>query len=101
MAVEAVARIDGSSRRSKPLRLLTRLNATYQNADTKSIAQNPLEFEAECRATLRQLEIALRETYFHPSKVPATVIGEEGRGMPQQQQQSTGARARVHDGLAR
>jgi uncharacterized alpha-E superfamily protein len=100
MAVEAVARIDGSSRRSKPLRLLTRLNATYQNADTKSIAQNPLEFEAECRATLRQLEIALRETYFHPSKVPATVIGEEGRGMPQQQQQSTSARARVHDGLA-
>ena len=36
---------------------------------------------------LRQLEMAMRETYFHPSKVPAGVMGDEGRAMPQQQQQ--------------
>jgi hypothetical protein len=30
----------------------------------------------------------MRETYFHPSKVPASVTGEEGRAMPQQQQQN-------------
>ena len=86
-ALEAVARIEGNARRSKPLRLLIRLNGMYQQANTQSIREQPLDFEAECRAILRLLEIALRETYFHPSKVPAAVAGEEGRGMPQQQQQ--------------
>jgi len=84
MALDAVARIEGKGRRSKPVRLLTRLNAMYQNADTKSIAEHPTDFEADCRAVLRLLEVALRESYFHPSKVPAAVAGEEGRGMPQQ-----------------
>src|SRR5207244_5436911 len=86
-ALESVARIEGKSRRSKPLRRAIRLNGIYQQAKTQSIAQSPLEFDGECRALLRTLEIALRETYFHPSKVPAAVAGEEGRGMPQQQQQ--------------
>jgi uncharacterized alpha-E superfamily protein len=99
MALEAVAGIEGKARRSKPLRLLGRLTAIYQNADAKSIAEHPLEFDAGCRVVLRQLEVALRESYFHPSKVPANVVGEEGRGMPQQQQQQ--ARWRVLDGLAR
>jgi uncharacterized alpha-E superfamily protein len=86
-ALDAVARIEGKARKSRPLRLLARLNGLFQAANTQSIAESPLEFDAECRALLRQLEIALRETYFHPSKVPAAVTGEEGRGMPQQQQQ--------------
>ena len=86
-ALESVARIEGNARRSKPLKLLIRLNAMFQHANTQTIADQPLEFEDECRTTLRMLEIALRETYFHPSKVPAVVTGEEGRGMPQQQQQ--------------
>lgn len=86
-ALESVARIEGKSRRAKPLRLLVRLNAMYQQANTQTIAEHPLDFDAECRGVLRQLEVALRETYFHPSKVPAAVTGEEGRGMPQQQQQ--------------
>jgi uncharacterized alpha-E superfamily protein len=83
-ALEAVARIEGKARRSKPLRLLLRLNSVYRQANTESILESPLEFDAECRAILRQLEVAMRETYFHPSKVPASVAGEEGRGMPQQ-----------------
>ena len=62
----------------------------YQQANTQTIIENPLDFYSECRTVLRSLEIALRETYFHPSKVPATVVGEEGRGMPQQQQQVAG-----------
>jgi len=89
-ALESVARIEGSSRRSKPLRLLNKLNGLYQQANTQTIIENPLDFYSECRAVLRSLEIALRETYFHPSKVPATVVGEEGRSMPQQQQQVAG-----------
>ena len=86
-ALESVARIDGNARRSKPLRLLIRLNGLYRQANTQTIAEHPLDFEGDCRAVLRLLEVALRETYFHPSKVPASVSGEEGRGMPQQQQQ--------------
>ncbi len=86
-ALESVGRIEGTARRSRPLRLLMRLSGMYQQANTQTIAEHPLEFDAQCRAVLRLLEVALRETYFHPSKVPAAVIGEEGRGVPQQQQQ--------------
>jgi uncharacterized alpha-E superfamily protein len=86
-ALEAVARIEGNARRSKPLRLLIRLDGLYQHGEAQSIVERPLEFDGESRAVLRLLEIALRETYFHPSKVPAAVNGDEGRGVPQQQQQ--------------
>lgn len=87
VALESVSRIDGPGRRSRPRRLLTRLESMFESADTQSLAENALEFEAQCRSLLRQLESALRETYFHPSKVPASVLGDEGRAMPQQQQQ--------------
>lgn len=86
-ALEAVARIEGKSRRAKPLKLLVRLDGLFQQANTRTITESPVAFEDECRAILRALEVALRETYFHPSKVPAAVTGEEGRGVPQQQQQ--------------
>jgi uncharacterized alpha-E superfamily protein len=86
-AHESVTRIDGVGHRSRPRRLLSRLRALFETDDTESIAGHPRDFEAECRALLRQLEMAMRETYFHPSKVPAGVMGDEGRAMPQQQQQ--------------
>jgi uncharacterized alpha-E superfamily protein len=86
-ALESVVRIDGSNRRSRPHRVLSRLKSVFEQTDTQSIAEHPLDFDAECRALLRQLELAMRETYFHPSKVPASVLGEEGQGVPQQQQQ--------------
>jgi len=86
-AHESVTRIDGVGHRSRPRRLLSRLRALFETKDTESIAEHPRDFEAECRALLRQLEMAMRETYFHPSKVPAGVMGDEGRAMPQQQQQ--------------
>ncbi len=86
-ALEAVARIEGNSKRSAPLRLLIRMNAMFIRARTEDITQRPVEFEAEFRDLARQLEVALRQAYFHPSKVPAAVAGEEGHGMPQQQQQ--------------
>jgi uncharacterized alpha-E superfamily protein len=89
-ALESVVRIDGSNRRSRPHRVLSRLKSVFEQTDTQSIAEHPLDFDAECRALLRQLELAMRETYFHPSKVPASVLGEEGQGVPQQQQQLGG-----------
>src|SRR5712671_5221704 len=92
IAVDSVSRIDGPGRRSKPKSLLTRLHAMFVQAGAQQVAEHPREFEADCRGILRQLELALRETYFHPSKVPASVIGDEGRAMPQQQQQAGGGR---------
>ena len=62
----------------------------YVAAGTRAVAEHPREFEAECSGLLRQLELAMREAYFHPSKVPANVVGDEGRAMPQQQQQLVG-----------
>ena len=87
VALDSVSRIDGPGRRSKPRRLLSKLHAMYVGTDPQLVADHPLEFGAECRGMLRQLELAMRETYFHPSKVPANVMGDEGRAMPQQQQQ--------------
>jgi uncharacterized alpha-E superfamily protein len=87
VALESVIRIDGPGRRSRPRRALTRLESIFQSADTRWVAENARDFETQCRALLRQLEGAMRETYFHPSKVPAGVLGEEGQAMPQQQQQ--------------
>ena len=92
VARQAVVRIEGSALRSKPVGLLGRLHGLYEHENAGSIKQNPVEFGAECRGLLRQLEVALRERYFHPSNVPASVAGEEGRGVPQQQQQEEGGR---------
>jgi len=87
VALDSVSRIDGPGRHSKPRRLLSRLHSMFVEARTELVADHPREFENECRDVLRQLELAMREAYFHPSKVPANVMGEEGRAMPQQQQQ--------------
>jgi len=87
VALDSVARIDGPGRRSKPKRLLARLHGLYMDAAAQTVVDQPREFETECRAMLSQLELAMREAYFHPSKVPANVRGDEGRAMPQQQQQ--------------
>jgi uncharacterized alpha-E superfamily protein len=85
VALDSVSRIDGPGRHSKPRRLLSRQKSMFVKAGTELVAEHPREFETEFRGVLRQLELAMRETYFHPSKVPANVIGDEGRAMPQQQ----------------
>ena len=88
VALDSVARIDKGGRRSRPRRILVKLASMFEQADSSAVAEGAVEFEAECRSLLRQLEVALRETYFHPSRVPTAVTGDEGRGMPQQQQQA-------------
>jgi uncharacterized alpha-E superfamily protein len=86
VALDSVSRIDGPGRRSKPKRLLSHLHGMFVDAGAQVVIEQPREFETEFRGMLRQLELAMREAYFHPSKVPANVIGDEGRAMPQQQQ---------------
>jgi uncharacterized alpha-E superfamily protein len=85
VALGSVSRIDAGARRSRPRRLLARLDSMFELADPAGVALNPRDFEAQVRALLRQLELALRDTYFHPSKVSGTIFGEGGRTMPQQQ----------------
>jgi len=68
----------------------------FMDTAAAEVAEHPREFENECRTMLRQLEQAMRESYFHPSKVPSNVIGDEGRAMPQQHSE---ARDRPHDPL--
>jgi uncharacterized alpha-E superfamily protein len=85
-ALMSVSRIDGPGRRSRPRRLLARLESVFEQTDTQRVAENPRDFDAQCGDLLRQLVVAMREAYFHPSKVPASVMGDEGRAMPQQQQ---------------
>jgi uncharacterized alpha-E superfamily protein len=87
VALDSVSRIDGPGRRSKPKRLLARLHGLFMDAAAPAVAEQPREFETEFRGMRRQLELAMREAYFHPSKVPANVMGDEERAMPQQQQQ--------------
>jgi uncharacterized alpha-E superfamily protein len=87
VALDSVSRIDGPGRRSKPKRLLSHLHGMFMDAGAQAVIEQRREFETEFRGMLRQLELAMREAYFHPSKVPANVIGDEGRAMPQQQQQ--------------
>jgi uncharacterized alpha-E superfamily protein len=87
VALESVRQIDGARSRSRPRRLLTRFESMFQNADAQQIVEDPLEFNTQGRTVLRQLELAMRETYFHPSKVPSGVLGDEASAMPQQQQQ--------------
>ncbi len=86
VALESVSNIDGGGRRSRPRRLLARLDAMFEAADTNRVSGHPREFEAQVRAMLRQLEVALRDAYFHPSKVAGSIVGEDGRAMPQLQQ---------------
>src|SRR5438477_9888839 len=47
-ALEAVARIEGNTRRSRPRKLLIRLNGMFQEANTKAIAGQPLDFDGDC-----------------------------------------------------
>lgn len=83
-ALDAVTKIDGKGKRSRPRHLLTRFRSLFARTDIDAIVLRPKDFETECRGILRELEVALRETYFHPSTVPTSVTGDEERAMPQQ-----------------
>ena len=89
VALGSVSRIDAGGRRSRPRRLLARLDSVFEQVNPSWVALHPREFETQVRVVLRQLELALRDTYFHPSKVSGSILGDGGRAMPQQQQQQS------------
>src|SRR5258708_25200532 len=67
VALEAVSRIDGPGRRSKPQHHLSRLHSMFEEAPAQLVAEHPREFEQECPSMLRQLELAIREANIHPA----------------------------------
>src|SRR5206468_774967 len=89
-ALEAVTRIDGKGRRSRPRHLLIRFRSLFARANTEAIAQRPKDFDAECCSSIRHQEDAVIKTSYHPRRVPTGGTGDDERAMPQQQQQQHG-----------
>ena len=84
-ALQAVRRIDGR-RVSRPQRVLARMSGFFDDVGPARVARDPAEFEREFRRLAEELTLALRATYFQPSKVAATVPGDPTARVPQQQQ---------------
>lgn len=85
-ALEAVHRIDGRRRQSRPEKVLARMAGLFDDTGPEAVAKDPDEFDSEFKRLGGELTVALRATYFQPSKVTATVPGDPTARVPQQQQ---------------
>jgi uncharacterized alpha-E superfamily protein len=85
-ALDSVHRIDGRRRQSRPEKVLARMAGLFDDAGLAGVAKDPDEFYQEFRRLSEDLTLALRATYFQPSKVSATVPGDPTARVPQQQQ---------------
>jgi uncharacterized alpha-E superfamily protein len=84
-ALDSVHRIDGRRRQSRPEKVLARMVGLFDDAGPAGVAKDPDEFEREFKRLTEELTLALRATYFQPSKVAATVPGDPTARVPQQQ----------------
>ena len=85
-ALDSVHRIDGRRRRSRPEKVLSRMAALFDDFAPAAVAKDPEKFELEFSRLAAELALALRATYFQPSKVTATLPGDPSARVPQQQQ---------------
>jgi uncharacterized alpha-E superfamily protein len=85
-ALDSIHRIDRRRRPSRPERVLSRMAGLFDDAGPGGVARDPDEFEREFKRLSDELTLALRATYFQPSKVAATVPGDPSARVPQQQQ---------------
>lgn len=86
-ALDSVHRIDGRRRQSRPEKVLVRLSGLFDDVGPAGVLKDPEEFDREFRRLGEDLTVALRATYFQPSKVAASVPGDPTGRVPQQQQQ--------------
>jgi uncharacterized alpha-E superfamily protein len=87
-AAEAIERIDGPRKRSRPRRLIGQMVSMFASADEAEVAAAPARFGASYSALARRVDESLAGTYFHPSRIAAGVPGSYTPwAMPQQQQQ--------------
>jgi uncharacterized alpha-E superfamily protein len=85
-ALDSVHRIDARRRQSRPEKVLARMAGLFDDASPAGVAKDPDEFDREFQRLGGELTLALRATYFQPSKVAATVPGDPTARVPQQQQ---------------
>jgi uncharacterized alpha-E superfamily protein len=85
-ALDSVHRIDGRRRQSRPEAVLARMAGFFGDSSPTAVAKNPHDFDREFRRLGAELTVALRATYFKPSKVTASVPGDPTARVPQQQQ---------------
>jgi uncharacterized alpha-E superfamily protein len=87
-ATEAIERIDGPRKRSRPRRLIGQMASMFENAKETEVAAAPTQFGASYSALARRVDESLAGTYFHPSRIAAGAPGAYTPwAMPQQQQQ--------------
>jgi uncharacterized alpha-E superfamily protein len=85
-ALDSVRRIDGRRRQSRPEAVLARMAGLFDDSSPTAVAKDPDEFDHEFKRLGSELTVALRATYFKPSKVTASLPGDPTARVPQQQQ---------------
>jgi uncharacterized alpha-E superfamily protein len=84
-ALDSVRRIDRRRRQSRPEKVLARMAGLFDDSGPAAVVKDSDEFESEFRRLSAELTVALRATYFQPSKVSSTVPGDPAARVPQQQ----------------
>jgi uncharacterized alpha-E superfamily protein len=83
--LDSVRRIDHRRGQSRPEKVLARIAGLFDDSSPAGVGKHPAEFEAEFRRLAAELTVALRATYFQPSRVSATLPGDPTARVPQQQ----------------
>jgi uncharacterized alpha-E superfamily protein len=87
-ALRAVRRIDGSGAPSPPQQALERLAALFAEPDVEEVGAALAEFGARFTEMRKDVESALRDTYFLPNSLAVSLPGDTMLAHPHQQQQS-------------
>jgi uncharacterized alpha-E superfamily protein len=88
-ALRAVRRIDGPGEPSRPQQTLERLAALFTESDAEEVGAAPAEFGTRFAAMRKDVESALRDTYFLPNSLAVSLPGDTMVAHPHQQQQQS------------
>jgi len=86
-ALRAVRRIDGPGEPSRPRQALERLAALFAESDVEEMAAAPAQLGLAFTEVRKEVESALRNTYFLPHSLAVALPGDTMLAHPQQQQQ--------------
>jgi uncharacterized alpha-E superfamily protein len=87
-ALRAVRRIDGPGEPSRPRQALERLAALFEESEIEQITAAPAPFGNRFSELRKDVESALRDTYFLPNSLAVLLPGDTMLAHPQQQQQA-------------
>jgi uncharacterized alpha-E superfamily protein len=86
-ALRAVRRIDGPGQPSRPRQALERLAALFEEPEIEEFAAAPARLGLAFTEVRKELESALRDTYFLPHSLAVVLPGDTMLAHPHQQQQ--------------